>query len=435
MAFQNVLITAEAGTPFSGVGRVLSRRNSGKISFWTLRFKEDNVQLVLAKEYLANYAELLKVSTGSLIHVTAVKCVTNNGTHSLQALGISILHRYEGMWPDRYHKLAQDTRYEQRIMDLLVTPGSIEMVRGMSIATKVIRETLHEYGFHECNTGVLQNRFEAGAAKPFVTTSNATCKKMYLSLTSELKLKRLVAGGLERVYEIAQSFRNEGVDRMHAPEFTLLEAYGVQHTCEDMMKLVQTMFIRIFERLTDDRNATGIPVIQEPYSVVEPFEVITFDRAFKKYVGEIPCTLESMVTHDPTGFNQDMGTFTWLMKVIEKFIVPRVVNPTFLTSLPEDMSPLTKRADDGTTERAFFLVNGLFVADIYTDENDETKVREALKRQAETQNTEVNTDFIEVLALGIPPTAGLGMGLNRLFMAFTGNLPRHIKETTPFSPF
>lgn len=433
MSFQHELKRAKEGTPFEGVARLLFRRNMGSVSFWNILFHEDVVQLMLRRDYTEGYRELRKLPLGSLLYCKGTKCITNTGMHSLLADSVEVLHRFEGTWPDKVKGLADETRYHNRVMDMLVTPGVLQLMRGMSIALQGIRQVLNDHGFLECNTGVLQRTFEAGAAQPFVTKARSTGDDLFLSLTSELKLKRLIAGGLVQVYEVAQSFRNEGIDSMHAPEFTLLEVYGVSWDYKEMMGIVEQMVRKVFERLGDEQ--TGDPVLKIP-DVSTPFAAITFKDAFRSHFGDRECSLAAMIDYDADAFHEGMGQFTWLMKVIEKYLVMDFSGPVFLTELPAGMSPLTKRNEDGTTQRAFFILDGLFVADIYTDETDEQIVLEGLRAQAQAQGTEVNMAFVEILRLGLPPTAGIGLGLNRLYMALTGAaLPRHIKETTPFSPF
>lgn len=418
---RNFLENSKVGEYYKGYARILAKRKMGKISFWTVRFKESTVQFVLKSEKLSNYKKILKIPVGSLVKAEGRKIVTKAGAPSLEVVRITPVYIFNRPWLDKFHGLKPEMRYKNRILDLIINSQTFEAFKKVSDITGEIRKFLLEKGYREFNTGVLQENFEAGQASAFQTICNANDKILYLSLTSELKLKRLIVAGYEKVYEIAQSFRNEGIDSLHSPEFTLLEIYGVSEDYLSMMELTEEIVKKAMQKIED--------INIEKKFLADSFKRINFYNAFQKYVGKEECSLNSMIKLFPDMFNENMTNFTWLMKVIEKLIAPRIQQPTFLTELPIDMSPFAKAIDDKRTERAFFIANGLFIADIYTDENDPAAIERALKKQAQEIGATINQDYLETIKMGLPKTAGIGMGLNRLFMALIKELRSNIKET------
>lgn len=432
-AIDNYFNEFAIGSMHEGVARIITKRNLGNISFWKTRFNEMDVQFVLSKKNVSNYKKFTKLSLGSLVRVKGEKIITQNGTHSLSIKEIEVIHECSYPWINKHQGINPELRYRNRTLDLIVTDDAFLFCKNISDSLGVIRSYLALKGYREFGTGVLQSNFEAGQASAFKTFCNANNKEMSLSLTSELKLKRLIAGGFEKVYEIAQSFRNEGIDSMHSPEFTLLEIYSTSSCCEDMMHLVEELTCNVISKVNND-VVLKIEDVDEEQSIVfsKPFCRLKFGDAFKRYVEADECSLEALINRYPGMFKEDMTTFTWLMKVIEKLVVPNIIQPTFLTELPADMSPFAKKSSDGNTERAFFIARNLFIADIYTDENDSQKIEEALMQQSKKTGRPINKDYLTAMKLGMPPTAGIGMGLNRLFMIFLKGLPINIKETIVF---
>ncbi len=240
--------------------------------------------------------------------------------------------------------------------------------------------------------------------------------------------------GFEKIFEISQSFRNEGIDAIHSPEFSLLEFYAVQQDYKKMMTLVEEMVRDVVQENNGTKNVEccdkmGVKTV---VSYEDQFRRVSFSDAFEIYVGDYSeCALPKMIEKFPEMFYEGMTTFTWLMKVIEKFFVPNIVNPTFLVDLPSEMSPFAKLPfGDNVTERAFFIAQRLFIADIYSDENDGDKIRKTLEQQSNEAGIPIKGDYLQqVLSFGLVKTAGVGLGMNRLFMLFLNKLPKNIKET------
>jgi lysyl-tRNA synthetase, class II len=434
MVMWKPLASHENGAQLAGYARVLQKRNMGALSFWRARFNDETIQLVLSRDQLKDYAQVRKIPPGSIIYITGEKCVTRTGEHSLMVLAIEERILCTWSMPDKYHGISQEQRYRLRVMDLICNAESFDFLRFVSQAVCEVRRLLWESGFREFNTGILQEYFEGGQAEPFRTHCQATGKELFLSLTSELKLKRLIIAGFERVFEVTQSFRNEGMDPFHSPEFSMLEVYAQEHTCEDMMRTAETMVQQVAKSYAPSLQCLGAD--QVPILFKGPYQRIPFAEAYKRHVGPIEeCTLPSLAVKHPQMFHLGMTKFTWMMKVIERMIVPKIWQPTFLTELPSGLSPLVKVCvdDPSVTERAFFIANGMFFADIYTDENDLAKVRAGLEAQSRETGRPANEDYLSLLAYGLPPTAGIGLSLNRLFMAFLETLPRNIKETFCYS--
>ncbi len=428
----DLLTLARDGDQFTGRARLLSRRHIGKVCFCGARFKEDQVQIMFNNQ-LPNYSELVGLPLGSIIAVRGHKIVTRTGMPTLQVTNAEPMFIYTGTMPDKHHGLSSALRYRNRVEYLMTDEDVFLFVKKISTTLHAMRKTLHAHSFREFPTGVLQETFEAGQAAAFSTHCRATGKQMHLSLTSELKLKRLIAGGFERVFEVGQSFRNEGIDHIHSPEFTMLEAYAAEARCTDMENLLEEIVATVVQDCQGDKTLmlqTDNSTESQAVSYQTPFVRLPFQEAFDRWVGDYQtCNREALTERFPQAFNHQMTRFTWLMKVVEQLIVPHIVVPTFLTKLPTGMSPFVHNNPDGTSERSFLISQGCFLADIYTDENDPEKISSALAQQAtETGNT-LNKDYLRVLELGMPPTASIGLGVNRLLMLMLGNLPYNIKET------
>ncbi len=432
MKMGDLLRFAPEGTEFSGRVRLLSKRRFGKICFCGVRFHEDQVQIMMNAE-LVNFHEISRLPLGSLIVVRGVKTLTKIGEPTLRVTEAVVEFVFDGTMPDKFHGLSSGHRYRDRVQDLMVNPDSFFFARKMTAALMAMRQYLYKQGFREFITGVLQEQFEGGQANAFSTLCRANGHLLYLSLTSELKLKRLIVSGFERVFEIAQSFRNEGIDAIHSPEFTLLEMYAADHDCHEMMILLERMVCEVVAAC--EGSPEILFAVDDNYNHIvsyqPPFKRLTFRQAFETFVGGWnECDIGHLSQCMPDLFSRSMTRFTWLMKVIEKILAPKLIEPTFLTELPIGMSPFVKNHERGeTSDRAFFIAQGVFLADIYTDENRIGKVEEALRVQASETNNPLNEEYLDALRLGMPPTAGIGLGLNRLLMLMLHDLPQNIKET------
>jgi len=422
------------GAKLNGYARVLRKRNMGAISFWRARFNNETVQLMLVRDQLVDYVQVKKIVPGSIVYVKGEKFITQTGEATLLIKEIEEKISCNWIMPEKFHGISQERRYRQRVLDLICNDDAFYFMRFTTQVTSDIRKLLWEEGFQEFNTGVLQEYFEGGQAEPFRTHCQANGKDLYLSLTSELKLKRLIIAGFERVFEIAQSFRNEGISPFHSPEFTLLEVYAQECNCHDMMDVAESIVRRVSDSYLSGRNGKKPKQDNKiiPISFEGPYKRVPFEEAYAQYAGSFSdCNLASLVLNYPEMFHSGMSKFTWVMKVIEKMIVPKIIEPTFLTELPIGLSPLVKvcEKNSAVTDRAFFVANGIFFADIYSDENDPVKVGASLEAQSRETGRPVNEDYLSLLEYGLPPTAGIGLSLNRLFMVFLEELPKNIKET------
>ncbi len=405
----------------NAVVRILRKRKSSQIVFLTVRARESTYQIALRKDKTESFADIKSIPAGSLLRINGEWGTSENGTHTFFVEQAEILHRYTGLMPDKHHGIADDQRHLSRTLDWATNDISFQFSLMGADILMALRQVLNEWGFREFNTGVLQRRFEGGLAVPFITTCNANNHQYYLSLTSELKLKRLVAAGAERVCEITQSFRNEGLSRVHSPEFTLLEAYGVDMTYVDIMEMVEKMV-----------EASALVANTTPMSVTAPFHRVTYREICSTTIGIADPSLEQMIEMFPNQFTEGMPLFTWVMKLLETIVGTKLIEPTFVTELPAGLSPLVKRSahDRSVTERAFLFAKGYFICDIYTDENNPVVLERELRSQAKMTKRAVDQEYLQCIKLGIPPTAGVGLGVNRLHMLFLPDeLPHHIRET------
>lgn len=413
----------------SGYARLLRKRRMGKVSFWTVRFQQHLIQLILSADLLSDYKEVSKTTIGSSVWFTGITGLSSSGEFSVICSNVVVAALNTRLFPSKHEGMQSGKRYGDRLAGLLSESTSFQLFRRISQGTKEIRKFLWSQGFDEFSTGILQQQREAGTARPFTTYCNANQREYTLSLTSELKLRKLQVAGFENVFEILQSFRNEGMDSMHSPEFTLLEVCRTGADGEAMMQLLESMLNIVMVEC-----GTTLPLSSEDKTA--PFMRLTFYDACERILGipRVDCFLKTFVDKYPEQFGSDMGTFTWVFKVINKLIGPHFKDPVFITRIPSGISPLIKVcADDpSTTDRAALLIQGIDVADVYADENNPKLVRSAMERQFQEVGVPVNEEYLRALEYGMPPSGSIGMGLNRLFMTMRGDLPANIRETILF---
>lgn len=421
------------GAQASGYGRLLKKRCLGRVSFWHVRHDQKIVQLILTKSETPEYEAIKKTSTGSCIWFKGETALSESGEFSIKCSEVKIEALCAHHLPSQYSGVSQGKRYENQLLGLLSEPQSFELFRRISKTNQEIRKFLWAEGFTEFNTGVLHKGRDAGSANPFITTCIANNSELTLCLTSELKLRRLQIAGFENVFEILQSFRNEGIDSMHSPEFSLLEICKMGVHCEDMMILLENLLQQIAFSV---HGSTRIETAEGQIDMRTPFQRISFFEACQKYLGinEEECTLEIFSERYPEYFSSDMKKFTWVFKVINKLIAPFCSEPTYITQIPSGISPLVKThsADSRVSDRAALLIQGIDVADVYTDANDPDIVEASMVEQYENDSVPINHEYIETLRYGMPISGSIGMGLNRLYMLMRGTLPRNIKETILF---
>ncbi len=433
-------------------GRIMSVRKHGKSCFMDINDGTAKIQLyfkynILGKE---NYEHLDWLDIGDIIGVSGEPFVTRKGERSLNVSSYQLLSKSLLPLPEKWHGLKDpDLRYRKRYLDLIANPESKRKLRQRSQIMQLIRAFLDNQGFQEFETPILQNLYGGAFAKPFTTYMDALDKQLYLRIATELYLKRLLIGGFPKVYELGKDFRNEGLDRMHNPEFTALEIYQAYSDYYQMMKLTEELLIHLVKEIK------GEPRLKYQENEIElkaPFERVQFAQKFKEATGiDLRTTGSGTSTGSGTPASEDelysfcqqhsiKITRKSLPKMVEKIfdemVVSELINPTFVMDYPVYMSPLAKKKDDLLVERFEFYMFGMEVANAFTELNDprEQKARfeyqMKLKAEGEEEVQEMDTDFLEALAYGMPPAGGIGFGVDRLIMILTDAYS--IREIIPF---
>ena len=414
-------------------GRMMSKRIMGKASFCNVQDLQGGIQSYVARDAIGEeeYKDFKKYDIGDIIGVTGEVFRTKTGEISVKATSVTLLSKSLQILPEKYHGLTNtDMRYRQRYVDLIMNQDVKETFVKRSKIISAIRRFLDGENFMEVETPMLVSNAGGAAARPFETHYNALDEDVKLRISLELYLKRLIVGGLERVYEIGRVFRNEGVDTRHNPEFTLMELYQAYTDYHGMMDLTENMFRYVA------REVCGSAVV--PYGDVmidmeKPFERITMLDAVKKYSGvdftEIHTLEEARAIADEKGvhYEQRHGKGDILNLFFEEFVEENLVQPTFVMDHPVEISPLTKRKPDAPeyVERFELFITGREFCNAYSELNDPIDQRERFKAQ-EAQlaqgDEEANTtdeDFMNALEIGMPPTGGIGYGIDRLVMLLT----------------
>lgn len=419
MKNNSFLKSVKNGERLSGYARILKKRDFGKMSFWKVRFCEDEIQLLVQKRSLNEYDEIKKIGLGSLIFIEGKKMVTKTEEPSIDVDFVRVEKEGSVVLQNKLSGINHLSKSGDRILDIISSKNLFDYLLLISRITREVRSFLEIKGFNEFSTGILQKYFEGGQAEPFQTVCRNNGDPLYLSLTSELKLKRLMVAGFEKVYELSQSFRNEGIDRMHLPEFTLLELYAVNQDYSDMMELTEQMVCSILNGV-----GRGVTFFYDKNEIIfhPPFARRTFDDLCLEFLG-LPgheCNSDWLAVKYPDIFHSGMNEFTWIMKLVDKVFTPNIMHPTFLTDIPSGISPFAKKntRNNKLSESAFFVAMGINIATISTDENDVSIIKPLLEEQSEKTGRPVNQDYLNVLSFGLPKTAGVGFGLNRFFMIF-----------------
>ena len=416
-------------------GRMMSKRVMGKASFCNVQDLQGGVQCYVARDAVGEdeYKDFKKLDIGDIIGVTGEVFRTKTGEISIKASAVTLLSKSLQILPEKYHGLTNtDMRYRQRYVDLIMNQDVKETFVKRSRIIVAIRRFLDGENFMEVETPMLVSNAGGAAARPFETHYNALDEDVKLRISLELYLKRLIVGGLERVYEIGRVFRNEGVDTRHNPEFTLMELYQAYTDYHGMMDLTENMFRYVA------REVCGSAVV--PYGDVmidmeKPFERITMLDAVKKYSGvdftQINTLEEARAIADEKGvhYEQRHGKGDILNLFFEEFVEVNLVQPTFVMDHPVEISPLTKRKPDAPdyVERFELFITGREFCNAYSELNDPIDQRERFKAQEEQLaqgDEEANTtdeDFMNALEIGMPPTGGIGYGIDRLVMLLTNS--------------
>ena len=424
-----------AGKEVSIAGRMMSKRVMGKASFCNVQDLQGNIQSYVARDSIGEeaYKEFKKMDVGDVIGITGEVFETKTGEKSIHASSVTLLSKSLQILPEKFHGLTNtDIRYRQRYVDLIMNPDVKQTFINRSKILSAIRRYLDGQGFLEVETPMLVSNAGGAAARPFETHFNALDEDFKLRISLELYLKRLIVGGMERVYEIGRVFRNEGLDTRHNPEFTLMELYQAYTDYNGMMDLTENLYRHVAQEVL---GTTVIEYNGVQMDLGKPFERITMVDAVKKYAGvdwnEVE-TLEqarALAKEHHVEFEERHKKGDILALFFEEFAEEHLIQPTFVMDHPIEISPLTKKKPENPeyTERFEFFMNGWEMANAYSELNDPIDQRERFKAQEELLaqgDDEANTtdeDFLNALEIGMPPTGGIGFGIDRMCMLLTNS--------------
>ena len=415
-------------------GRMMFKRVMGKASFCNIQDLQGSIQVYVARDAIGteSYADFKKSDIGDIFGVEGFAFRTRTGEISIHAEKVTLLSKSLQILPEKFHGLTDvDTRYRQRYVDLIMNTESKDTFIKRSKILSAIRKYLSGEGFMEVETPMLVQNAGGAAARPFETHFNALNEDLKLRISLELYLKRLIVGGLEKVYEIGRVFRNEGLDTRHNPEFTLMELYQAFTDYHGMMDLTENLYRFVAQEVL---GTTQIVYKGIPMDLGKPFERITMVDAVKKYAGvdwnEVK-TLEQareLAKEHNIEFEERHKKGDILNLFFEEFVEEHLLQPTFVMDHPVEISPLTKKKPENPeyVERFEFFMNGWEMANAYSELNDPIDQRERFKAQEELLaqgDDEANTtdeDFMNALEIGMPPTGGIGFGIDRMCMLLTG---------------
>ncbi|HCX65797.1 MAG TPA: lysine--tRNA ligase [Eubacteriaceae bacterium] len=432
------------GKEVSIAGRIMSKRGQGKVGFYDLQDSSGRIQLFIKKDLIGEekYEDVKSYDIGDIVGVKGEIFKTKMGQVSVRVNQIVLLSKSLQILPEKFHGLKDpDLRYRQRYVDLTMNQEVKEVFLIRSKIMKAIRDFMNEKEFVEVETPVLSNLAGGANARPFVTHHNALDIDMYLRIALELPLKRLIVGGFDKVYEMGRVFRNEGMDATHNPEFTMLESYQAYADYEDVMHMVEELFFHVAQKISD---ADHVMYQGQSISFVPPFKKAKMVDLVKEYTG---------VDFDKVSNNEeayqkgiDLGLEVEkkdpVGKIIEKafdhFVEDKLVQPTFVTHHPVEISPLAKKdpQDSRYTERFELFINGAEYANAFSELNDPIDQKERFEAQVankaggDEEAHPYDEDFINALEVGLPPTGGLGVGIDRLVMLFTDQ--RSIRDVLLF---
>jgi lysyl-tRNA synthetase class 2 len=423
----------ESSEDISLAGRIVSRRSIGKMSFLDIRDSSGKIQLSLRYDLLGRekYEFLQDIDVGDIIGAKGRLFRTKSGELTLEVSDFAMLCKSLRPLPEKWHGLADvEKRYRQRYLDLISNEESrrIFVLRSKIIAA--VRSFLDKRGFMEVETTILQPHAGGALARPFVTHHHTLDENLYLRIALELHLKRLIVGGFDKVYEIGRVFRNEGISVEHNPEFTLLECYQAYSDYYDIMTLVEEMFVYVAKEVLGNTRLTRNGQIMD---LGLPWQRLYLREAIKDHCGidfkDYPdaASLRTRMTELGMDVDPTKGKGRLIEDLLSTFVEPHLIQPTFLLDYPVEMSPLAKRkrGDEQLVERFEGFVDGMEVANAFTELNDPLEQRERFRQQlkervADEEAEIADEDFLLALEYGMPPTGGLGIGIDRLVMLLTG---------------
>ncbi len=421
------------GKKVTVAGRIMSKRVMGKASFCNVQDLKGNIQSYVARDSVGeeSYADFKKYDVGDIVGISGEVFKTKTEEISIHAENVTLLSKSLQILPEKYHGLTNtDIRYRQRYTDLIMNQEVKETFVKRSRIISSIRRFLDEQGFMEVETPMLVSNAGGAAARPFESHYNALDEDVKLRISLELPLKRLIVGGLEKVYEIGRVFRNEGLDTRHNPEFTLMELYQAYTDYNGMMELTENMFRHVANEVC---GTTTVPYGEYMIDLGRPFERMTMIEAVKKYTGidfdEVADTEAAKKLADEKDVHyEDRHTKGDILNLFfEEFVEENLIQPTFIMDHPVEISPLTKRKPDKPdyVERFELFITAREMCNAYSELNDPIDQRERFKAQEAALaagDEEANTtdeDFLNALEIGMPPTGGIGYGIDRLVMLLT----------------
>ena len=420
------------GLEVSVAGRLMSKRIMGKASFGSILDSDGRIQVYFSRDDLgeAEYADFKKMDMGDIIGVEGIVFKTRTGETSIHAKKVTLLSKSLLPLPEKYHGLTNpELRYRQRYVDLIANPEVKELFIKRSKIVSAIREFLDGEGFYEVETPVLNTLAGGANARPFITHHNTLDIDMYLRIATELHLKRCIVGGFDKVYEVGRTFRNEGMDPKHNPEFTTVELYQAYTDYLGMMDITERLVRFCASKVCDSLKITyqGTPIDLE-----SPWERLSMVDAVKKYLGmdfdnEPLAELIKKANKKGLEIKADETWGNVLYKVFDAFVEDHLVGPVFIYDYPVEVSPLTKKkpSDPRLTERFEVFITGKELGNAYSELNDPIDQRERFaaqmkaKEQGDEEAQPYDEDFVNALEYGMPPTGGFGMGVDRLVMILT----------------
>ncbi|HEQ99542.1 MAG TPA: lysine--tRNA ligase [candidate division Zixibacteria bacterium] len=424
-------------------GRVMTMRVMGKASFCHIQDESAQIQLYVRKDDVGEdqYKLFKLLDIGDIIGVTGPAFRTKKGEISIKAHKIMLLSKALRPLPEKWHGLKDvETRFRQRYLDLIANPEVRELFVKRSRLINAMRSFLDGEGFVEMETPVLQPLYGGASARPFVTHHNALDVDLFLRIADELYLKRLIIGGYERVYEVCKDFRNEGIDRYHNPEFTMIEFYMAFADYHDIMELVKRMLLDIATRVF---ATTEFEFAGNKFDLNAEWEILPILESIKQYAGIDAANLDDQALAaecERLGIEieKTRGRPKILDDIFTEKVQPNLIQPTFITDHPLEMSPLAKvhRENPKLTERFELYIAGSEVCNAFSELNDPDDQRERFRMQqkfsklGDEEAQQLDEDFLKAMEYGMPPTGGLGIGVDRLFMILTGKT--NIREVILF---
>ena len=430
---ENFDALAEAETEVKLAGRVMAIRGHGKTCFMDMQDKDGRIQVYVRKDVLGeeNYALIKMMDIGDTVGVTGTVFRTHMGEVSIKAAALEMLSKSLRPLPEKWHGLKDvETRYRQRYVDLIVNPDVRDTFVKRSQIIRSVRDVLDNHGFLEVETPILNTIAGGAAARPFISYHNALDMQVYMRIAPELYLKRLIVGGMDRVYELGRVFRNEGIDNRHNPEFTSVEIYQAFADYRDMMDLTEEVVVKTAEKVlgTTKINYEGTEI-----ELASPWKRISMIEAVKEYAGKDFTNVTDL--EEARAMAKELNVeveATWgIGKIInacfEEYVEDKLIQPTFITGHPKEISPLAKSNPENPeiTDRFEAFIYGREICNGFTELNDPIDQRERFLKQVEERangDEEANMmdeDFVTALEYGLPPTGGLGIGIDRLVMFLT----------------